>query len=309
MRILQGSGAAERLSGTAVTVGSFDGVHLGHQRLLREAAGRATASDLLSVAVTFDPHPASVLSGSCDFPCLTTTEEKAGLIDGCGVEVLAVLAFTRELAGLTAAQFVERVLVGCLGLRCLVYGPTHRFGRDGAGTPEATRRIAEGLGLEAVCVEPVDVDGEPVSSTRVRQAVTEGRVDAAAQMLGRPYVVTGTVVRGFARGRGLGFPTANVSPPPTKMIPAAGIYACRARCDDGSAHPGVVYIGRAPTFQGVEAPRVECHLLDFDRDLYDQALSVEFVQHLRGDRTFGGPSELIEQIGRDVTRAREVLGG
>lgn len=309
MRILRGLGAAERLSGTAVTVGSFDGVHVGHQRLLREAVQRARAAGLLSLAVTFDPHPAAVLSGLSSVACLTTTDEKAGLIDECGVEVLAILAFTRELASLTAAQFVERVLVGCLGLRCLVHGPTHRFGRDGAGTPEATRRIATGLGFEAVCVEPVEVDGEPVSSTRVRQAVSEGRVEAAARMLGRPYAVTGTVVRGFARGRSLGFATANVSPPPGKLVPAVGIYACRAQVQGGATHPGVVYVGQAPTFQGVEAPRVECHLLDFDRDLYGQVLRVEFVQYLRSDRTFGGPSELIEQIGRDVARAREVLGG
>jgi len=309
MRILRGLGATERLSGTAVTVGSFDGVHVGHQALLREAVERGKRAGLVSLAVTFDPHPAAVLSGSSNVACLTTTTEKAGLIDECGVEVLAILAFTRELASLTAAQFVERVLVGCLGLRCLVHGPTHRFGRDGAGTPEATRRIANRLGFEAVCVEPVGVDGEPVSSTRVRQAVSLGRVDAAARMLGRPYAVTGTVVRGFARGRGLGFPTANVSPPPGKLIPAAGIYACRARLESGTAHPGVVYVGQAPTFQGVEATRVECHLLDFDRDLYGQMLRVEFVQHLRDDQTFGAPAELIEQIGRDVARAREVLGG
>ncbi len=294
------------LRGAWVTIGVFDGVHRGHQALLRDFVAEAHAHAAPAVVVTFYPHPAEVLSNRRAPFYLTSPEEKARLIAALGVDVLLTHPFDEEVARQPAQVFMQ-ALKAHLGLRRLWVGYDFALGRGREGDIPTLRRLGETLGYTVHVVEAYRLDGEVVSSTRVRQALAAGQVRQAARLLGRLYDLPGQVVPGEGRGRRLGFPTANLATWPKRMVPASGVYACYADLAEGT-FPAVVNIGVRPTFeQGEAVPRIEAHLLDFSGDLYGRRLTLRFVARLRAERRFPSAEALAAQIARDVAQARTVL--
>lgn len=290
---------------SAVALGNFDGVHLGHQELVRQLKERAAPQGLSAVALTFDPHPLSVLAPARAPVPLTTLDERARLLRQFGLDAVVALPFTQELSHCPAGEFARRYLAEWLRARWVAVGEGFRFGRGREGDAALLVREGRALGFEVLVVPPVLEEGQPVSSTRVREALGRGAVEAAARLLGRPHRLRGHVVEGARRGRTLGFPTANLAPPEV-ALPADGVYAGWARLD-AARRAAVVNVGRRPTFDHGEL-RLEAHLLDWQGDLYGRELELEFVARLRGEQRFAGPAALVAQIGRDVARARELLG-
>jgi riboflavin kinase/FMN adenylyltransferase len=289
-----------------VTIGNFDGVHLGHQALVAASRERAQAEGGTAVVLTFDPHPARVLSPDRAPASLMTASQKGEILEGLGTDRLAILPFTPEVAGRTAAEFARVVLGRALGARVVVVGEPFRFGRGREGDVETLRALGRDLGFEVVAVPPVLIGGAPVSSSRVRAALETGEVEEAERFLGREFFVDGEVVRGAARGRALGFPTANLSSE-NEILPANGVYACWCQEEGrGGRLPAVANVGRRPTFGG-GVLGLEAHLLDWSGDVYERRLRVWFAIRLREERTFPSPGALVEQIRRDVRDARRVL--
>jgi riboflavin kinase/FMN adenylyltransferase len=288
---------------SAVALGNFDGVHRGHQALVAEVVAASAAA---SVVLTFDPHPARVLSPDLAPTSLMTLEQKAEVLAGLEVDRLVVLPFTTTLAQTSAEDFSRRVLREALGATLVVVGASFRFGRGRSGDVAALERFGASLGFEVRSVPPVFEGGAPISSSRIRDLLAAGAVGPAAGLLGRLFYVDGAVVHGAGRGRGLGIPTANVAVR-NETLPALGVYACWFRPGRGGARrAAVANLGRRPTFG--EGPRaLEAHLLDFEGDLYGQEARVEFVERLRGERTFADAHALVEQVRLDVSAARAVL--
>jgi riboflavin kinase / FMN adenylyltransferase len=290
----------------AVSLGNFDGVHLGHARLAAETVREARAVGGPAVVLAFDPHPARVLHPERAPATLVTTEQKAELLAALGIDRLAVLPFTKELAALDADTFARDVLAGCLGAVAVVVGTNFRFGRGRSGDPAALARLGTGLGFRLRSIDPVLHAGQPISSTRIRAALATGDVAEAERMLGRRFFVDGDVVAGEGRGRTIGFPTANVEPV-NETLPSTGVYACMLAAGSGPPRPAVANLGQRPTF-GPGARRLEVHVLDFAGDLYGARVRVVFAARLRDEKRFAGPDELAAQIADDVARARQLLG-
>jgi riboflavin kinase/FMN adenylyltransferase len=291
--------------GGAVSVGNFDGVHLGHLALLRELRRQAGAVGGPAVALTFDPHPLQLLRPDSYPPPLTTIAERARLIETHGAEHVVLLRTTHDLLRLTAEEFFRRVLRDRFDVRAMAEGNNFGFGRDRGGNVSTLAELCRADGVSLVIVPPVEVGGEPVSSSRVRSALQRGAVREAADCLGRPYRLTGTVGTGRRRGATLGFPTANLERAET-LIPGNGVYAVRAEAS-GASWPGAANVGPNPTF-GEDARKVEVHLIGFRGDLYGQELTVDFLERLRDTRPFGSVDELIAQLRADVERAAQVVG-
>ncbi len=294
--------------GTVATVGTFDGVHRGHWTVLREIRERADATGRRSVLVTFDPHPLRIVRPEHAPLMLTTPVEKKEILAEAGLDYAVFLSFTEALSRYEPRRFVEEILVERLRVEELVIGYDHGFGRDREGDPTTLRDIGDELGFTVDVVPPVVVGAEAVSSSRIRRMLMEGRVSGVIEPLGRPYSIRGIVVRGEGRGRGLGFPTANLAiGERDKLIPPEGIYAVRAILRSGT-YMGALHMGPRPTFKG-SPPSVELHLLDFDRDIYGEEIRVDFIERLRGIEPFTGVDALVDQIRKDVDRAREIVSG
>ena len=289
-----------------VSVGVFDGVHRGHQRLLRELVARARERGAVSVVLTFRNHPRTVLQGGSPVPLLAGLEERFARIRDLGVDRVVALPFDAGLAQLTAREFVL-LLRRRLGMVGMVMGPTFRLGRGAEGTPQVLQDLGRELGFAVIVVEPLALeDCTPINSTAIRDALARGGVERAAEMLGRPYTLPGVVVRGEGRGRGLGFPTANLEPDPGRAVPGDGIYATWAEVE-GRRYPSATSIGLRPTFGG-QRRTVEAYLMDFEGDLYGRRMALTFVARLREERRFPSVSALVEQMARDVEDARRRLG-
>jgi riboflavin kinase/FMN adenylyltransferase len=289
-----------------VTIGVFDGLHRGHQRIL-EAALEVAAGRPVAV-VTFDPHPRAVVGPPKHHRLLSTVAERLELFSNWPLAAVAVLRFDREIAATNYRDFVRGALVEALGARALVLGYSVRLGHERQGTPERLVELGRELGYEVVLVPAVEVDGEVASSTRVRRLLDAGEVERAAAVLGRPYSVRGTVVRGEGRGRQLGIPTANLEVPEDKLVPANGVYAVWARTAT-DRFAGALNIGVLPTFLDAGRRSIEVHLLGFEGDLYGTRLEVELVRRLREERRFAGPEALVRQVRADLAAARAALGG
>ena len=293
--------------GTVATVGTFDGVHLGHWRVLEEIRERAEASGRRSVLVTFDPHPLRVVRPDDAPPLLTTPLEKKEILAESGLDFAVFIRFTEALSRYEPRRFVEEILVDRIGVEELVIGYDHGFGRDRTGDAATIRDIGEDLGFSVDVVDAVEVENQTISSSRIRRAIQELRVKEARACLGRPYSLSAVVVRGEGRGRGLGFPTANLQVGDRdKLIPPTGVYAVRGILRDGRSHPGALHIGPRPTFQG-SPPTVELHLIGFEGDLYGEAVKVEFVDHLRGVHPFDSVEALVTQLRKDVDAAARAV--
>jgi riboflavin kinase/FMN adenylyltransferase len=292
-----------------VAIGVFDGLHLGHARILEHALARAREIAGPCVVVSFDPHPDLVLAQrGFQFPApLTPLPEKRMRLLAMGVERLEVLPFTRELAALTPEEFVTRHLVRPYHPALLVAGEGFALGKGRAGTVERLREIgaSEGFGIEAVPL--LEQDGAPVSSTRIRALLGQGQVAEAARLLGRAYEIEGTVVTGHGLGKVLGFPTANLRLHEEKLIPMDGIYAVRARLEPGGAWlPAAMSIGVRPTFDGT-VRQLEVHVLDWNGDLVGKSIAIEFVDWLRPEKKFESPEALVAAIDRDLVETRRRL--
>ena len=286
------------------TIGSFDGIHRGHHALLKPLIAGARAAGAASVLVTFEPHPRCVIDPDHCPPLLTTLEEKTWLLDQLGLDHVVVIPFTRQIAALSAATFMERLLRG-IELRRIIVGENHRFGHGQRGDPALLRRLGARHGF-TVEVAPTLLRGrEPISSSRIRRLVLLGQVRAAAQLLGRDYFIRSTVEHGAKRGRQLGFPTANLQIAPNKLLPANGIYAARVDLEDVT-YAGALSVGFRPTFGG-STVTVEVFILDFDADIYGRLLAVWFVQRLRGEKRYASVPALQQQMARDVENTRRIL--
>lgn len=293
--------------GAAVTVGTFDGVHRGHQDVLSRLVARAEALNVPSVVVTFDPHPLEVVNPAAAPMLLSTLPEKLEMIAQSGVEFVAVVPFTPSLAALNAEAFVDDVLRARYALSELLVGHDHGFGRGRMGDIEVLRSLGLARGFAVTVLEPVVAgDGHAVSSTAIRRAVAGGDLDRAAAGLGRPYAISGQVVRGDQRGRLLGFPTINLSVPPAqKLLPPDGVYAVRVQTPQGQ-FGGMLNLGPRPTF-GDAARRIETHVFDVSHDWYGAPVRLDFVARLRETRPFSGLDALRAQLAQDEAAARATL--
>lgn len=310
------------LGPTAVTIGNFDGVHLGHQEVLAQLVAAAhSEADTQAVAITFDPHPLQVHRPDDCPVMLTGTAEKVQRLSESGIDALLVLHYNLDLAGLTAEEFVKTYFVDLLNVSVVVIGHDVRFGRGNSGNFETMIELGERYGFRVLGVDDFALSGHTVaetsrrcSSTWVREALDAGDVAAAAEVLGRPHAVLGEVVHGAARGRDLGFPTANLASASEGMIPADGVYAGWLEDAAGARWPAAISVGSNPTFHGLERV-VESHVIDRpqelveDFDLYGQHVRVEFVQRLRGMVAYEGVAKLVEQMHQDVAQTRQFLAG
>jgi riboflavin kinase/FMN adenylyltransferase len=292
--------------GTTVTVGSFDGVHLGHQAVLHEIGRRARESGRASVLVTFDPHPLEVVNPEAAPPLLTTGPERLEILAQSPLDYVLLLRFDRHLAGLTPEGFVREILLDRCAVRELVIGHDHGFGRGRSGDVETLRRLGAAEGFDVDVVDPVDFGGQHVSSSRIRRAVAGGDLVTARALLGRPYSVVGRVGQGERRGRLLGVPTINLSElSPRKLLPPDGVYAVRVEWRGGHAG-GMMNQGPKPTFE--DGRRIlETHLFEVDADLYGEWVRVEWVERLRDIERFESVQHLQKQLERDRSRALAAL--
>lgn len=293
------------LRGACITIGNFDGVHVGHQQLIARTREKARSRGLECLVITFEPHPERVLFGPDTPPFITLLEQKLELIGSMGVEVAVVIEFTRQLASLAPEDFVRDYLAECLACRELVIGYDYAFGKGRKGNYELLATLGRDLGFGVERLGPVMVDGAVVSSTRIRDLVQAGKVWEAMPLLGRFYIARGEVVRGRDRGgRLLGFPTANLRLV-DELFPATGVYAVWAEVG-GRVLPAVANIGFNPTF-GNETLSVEAHILDFAGDLLGRTLRIHFVQRLRSEQKFSGVDELRARIAQDIAIGRQIL--
>lgn len=295
-----------RLQDSWLTIGSFDGVHQGHQSVVHELVTGAHAADAPAVVLTFFPHPSTILRGY-DYPFyLTTPEERALLLGKLGVDVVITHPFDEEIAATSAHDFMTR-LNDHLGIKHLRVGYDFALGKDRQGDAPTLKKLGEQLGYSLQQIGPIVLGDNVISSSRIRFLLGAGLVDEAATLLGRNYSVAGTVEHGDRRGITLGFPTANLGLWPEQAIPAAGVYVCRAEVR-GKCWGAVTNIGVRPTFEFEPVPpRVEAHLLDFDADIYGESLRLEFISRLRGEKRFSGIEALKKQIQFDAQQARQIL--
>lgn len=290
---------------TMLTIGKFNGMHLGHRFLLEQIVARARALGGVSAALTFEPHPALVLQKQIERVYLAPAAERLAIIEATSLDHLLTLTFDEQLMRLSAAEFMRR-LCARINLAELWVGPEFRLGYRAQGTVPVLQTLGAELGYRVQPITKLEIDGAPVSATRIRELLQSGAVDRVPRLLGRAFAVVGEVVHGDHRGRTIGFPTANVAVDPQYLLPADGVYACTVTLPDGMEHPAVTNVGVRPTF-GTLKRTVEAHLLNWNGDLYGQQIRVAFVERIRGEQTFNGIDELKAQIGRDADRARAIL--
>ena len=296
----------------AATIGFFDGVHRGHQYLGEQLRRLAAERNLLPMVITFDRHPRQVLHADWHPRLLSTLGEKEALLRQTGIDRLEVLPFDKELAALSARDFMRQVLREQLDVRLLLTGYDNHFGHREKDSTEGFAdyvRYGQELGIEVVCGQPLIIDGTSVSSSLVRQTLGEGRVEEAAHLLGRPYALSGTVEHGEQQGRRMGFPTANLHVATLeKLIPAGGVYAVRVRLDDDSrCWPGMTNIGLRPTFGEGHRQTIETHLFGFTGDLYGRCITLSFVRRLRDEQHFSSPEALARQMAIDAEQCKIIL--
>ncbi|NJM05486.1 bifunctional riboflavin kinase/FAD synthetase [Candidatus Gracilibacteria bacterium] len=290
---------------TVLTMGKFDGLHLGHQALIGTVVEHARRHGFASAVLTWEPHPNLVTRPDQELLLLSSREEKIDQIAALNPDILIIAPFTRETMATSAEQYMRQISVA-LPLRELWVGEDFAMGRGRTGDVSALITIGATLGFAVGTIKPVFVEGEPVSASRVRRLLGDGQVEAAVALLGRPYSMRGLVVEGDKRGRTIGFPTANLSIEAGHTLPAHGVYACVATLPDGTRHAAVTNVGVRPTFGGLQAT-VEAHLLDWSGDLYGQTITVEFHHRLRGEQKFSSIDDLKAQIARDVEQAHVLL--
>ncbi len=287
-----------------MTIGNFDGVHLGHQAIFHTLSQRAREIGGTSIVLTFDPHPLKILAPQHCPQLITPTAKKLSIMRRCGLDMVVCLPFTQELANLTPVAFVENMLVGTIGIREIYVGYNFAFGKGRQGTIALLQDLGNHHGFRVHIIEPITVAGRVVSSSVIRQWIQQGKVDEAARFLGRFYSIAGTVVEGYQKGREIGFPTANVGST-YELIPSRGVYAVVVSWRE-QHYEGVANIGVNPTF-GRTQLSIETHLFNFSQQLYGETVEVSFVKKIRDERAFPSVADLVKQIGQDVEVAHALL--
>ena len=287
-----------------LTIGVFDGIHLGHRYLISQLKELARQQGLHSGVVTFSQHPQKVLASQTKLPFLTNLAQRINLLKNEGIEVIITLSFTPELAKLSARQFLG-LLKKYLRMRGIVIGPDFALGQNREGNTETLRRLGQEMGFSVTVVPPIIIDGEVVSSTTIREALAKGDMKRVQNFIGRPFSLQGRVIPGARRGIKLGFPTANLDIDREQALPPDGVYVSQAHIDD-QIYPAMTNIGKRPTFGGSKRV-VEVHLPDYNSDLYGRELEIDFIERLRGEKKFDTPQELKKQIAKDVKQGRAIL--
>ena len=296
---------SQAFTNAVVTIGNFDGVHIGHQALFHQVIEKAEKLGGTSVVITFEPHPIRVVNGMKRFPLITLYEQKMELIGATGIDVIVCIPFTRDFAAMEPRTFVEEILCHKIGTKAMIVGPDYSFGKGRVGNIALLEEMGKELGFEVIVSNWIEQGPGRISSTEIRNLVEEGNVGEAAMLLGRYYQVRGTVAQGRDRGgRLLGFPTANLTLY-DELCPKGGVYAVTVEYG-GAFYKGVANIGYSPTFDNGEFS-VEVHILDFEGNIYGQPIRVNFVHRLRGEKKFPGPQDLAVQIGKDIEKARVIL--
>ena len=298
---------ANLLAKSAIALGFFDGVHPGHQVVIGKAVAEAKRLGVPAGVVTFKDHPRALTRGNAPL-LLTVIEQRLELFEKLGIDATLALSFTEDLCRLSPREYVETILVQGMGARSISVGYNHHFGRDREGNPDLLRTLGEELGFCLHVAPMVFVDGNEVSSSRVRELVTTGEIELAAKILSRPYAVLGDIVHGEGRGKKIGFATANLAVSEVQLLPGRGVYAGRARLDGEALLPAVINVGYRPTFaNNPEGLLIEVHILDFDRDIYGKRMQVEFLKFIRAEQKFDGIESLRRQITADCLTAREFV--
>ncbi len=305
--IERGLDAVVRQTNSILTVGTFDGVHLGHRKIIEDLVQRSKDVSGVTTLVTFDPHPREILLQQ-SLPRLTTIEERAAILSSLGLDRMVVLPFTEQFSKLSAKSFVTELLVGSIGFRTIVVGHDHRFGKNRTGNVDLLIALGKQYNFDVGVISPHIVGGSAVSSRRVRSLLQEkGDVALAAQLLGRSYSLTGRVIRGASRGKKLGYPTANLRLlDPSKVIPSYGVYAVNVQLQ-GILKGGMMNIGVRPAIKDSEGVHLEVHLFDFDKTIYGQELTVYFLERIRGERDFDSMEKLSDAMRKDEIDCRQIL--
>lgn len=294
----------KKFNNSILTLGNFDGLHLGHQELVRMIIRRARETGALSMVVTFRPHPLKILAPEKCPPLISIYEEKIKLFERLGIDVLVKIPFTLEFSAMPPEDFVRDVLCGTLGAKEIFVGYNYRFGKGREGDIRTLRGLGEKYGFTVREIEQIAFGGEVISSTKIRTLLREGDVEHAAKLLGRTYAITGIVVKGDGRGKGLGFPTANIAPKHS-IIPADGVYAVRLIVRE-KVYDGIANIGMRPTFNK-KVLAIEVHVFDFNEDIYGEDISLYFIRKIREEKKFKGAEALVTQIKSDIETAKEIL--
>lgn len=307
MKIIKDLKDIERDKKTVITLGTFDGLHLGHQQIVETLIKKSKQSNARNFLITFDPHPRKVIPGRNDVKLLSTLEEKTSIFEKLGLENLFVVKFTSEFSKQTPEQFVEKYFVNGIGLQEIVIGYDHHFGKGRGGDFELLRSLGDKFNFAVTIVPEYMIDGETISSTKIRNALLEGNILRANKFLGRFYSFKGKVVKGDGRGKDLGFPTANLTiEDEDKLIPAKGIYA--AECIiDGEKYYGLLSLGNRPTFHEHGEVIPEFYIFDFDKNIYGKGLGVNLVEKIRDEEKFNSVEELISQMKKDEETGKEIL--
>ena len=300
----------ERDLNSVVTVGTFDGVHAGHRAIMDTVLAKADERDARSVIVTFDPHPREIINpGDAGIKLLTTLQERREILEELGISMMVVIPFDRDFSLLSSEEFIKDIIYSKIGVSEFVIGYDHHFGKDREGSIETVERLGEELDFDTYVVSKREVGAKTVSSTAIRKAISEeGNVEQAAEFLQRLYRLNGMVIHGDKRGKGIGYPTANIKPQDTrKIIPKDGVYAVNVRYE-GDWYNGMMNIGTRPTFEDRQRT-LEVHIFDFDKDIYGKEVQVRFVKRMRDEKKFSGKDELVSQLEEDEKTAKEILGG
>ena len=301
MKIFHGTENASILRPTVLTLGVFDGLHLGHQKIMETVVERAKTTGAVPTAITFDPHPRAVLHPENAPPLLQTLDQRLANFEHLGIKQSIVIQFTRDFASQDAAEFLREIVHDRLHASEVYLGHGFAFGKNRGGNIELLKSMGNELGFFADEVEEVTLRGKRISSSKIRKLLVDGKVNLARRMLGRPYGIEGAIIRGDRRGHKIGFPTANLKPK-NRVIPKYGVYAT-ATLIDGVWRKGVTNVGVRPTFEGNDEPSIESHIFDFEGDLYGDVLRVRFLHRIRDERKFGGIDDLRVQIERDTRTA------
>lgn len=286
-----------------VTVGTFDGVHLGHAEVLKFLVRKTAESGRIGYVVTFDPHPRKVVFTVENVMVLTTLDEKIEILNSLGIENLVVIKFNREFSKLNSQEFVKKYLIDGLNAKSIVIGHDHRFGKDRGGDENSLLELGEKYDFDIKAFSPITLNDNVVSSTKIRKTLSSGQLELANSLLGRNYSLNGIVIKGAGRGRFLGFPTANITVvDDSKLIPFNGVYAVKC-CIKNRTHNGILNIGYRPTFEDEHELVIETHIFDFSRDIYGEEIKIEFLSYLRNEIKFNSKNELISQIENDKNEA------
>lgn len=307
MEIFYSLSEVNRDQNTILTLGTFDGIHPGHQRIIERVVSEAAKSDSRSLLITFDPHPRTIVSNSGEIKLLSTLQEKIEIIRGLGIQNMLVIEFTKKFSQISSEEFVKKYIVDLIGVKEIVIGHDHHFGKGRGGDEMTLKEMGKEYGFKVSTVEAVAQNGIVVSSTKIRNAVVSGDIKLANSFLNRYYSFSGTVVKGDQRGRLLGFPTANIDiVDRNKLLPALGIYAVEFILN-GQKYSGVMSIGKRPTFYNEGAITTEVYILDFDEEIYGSFVTVNTVARIRGEEKFSSAEELIKQMKKDTEEGRKIL--